>query len=116
MYQEPTRRLPNLSERCHVRKIARLLAQPLSPVGSPIFGVTKSSKRASAMSATHTTHSDQANHAAVRLLIGLISRPCSLAPSSQHHLTALPSPERYDKRYEEHLRKRVESNFEESLT
>jgi len=29
MYQEPTRRLPNLSERCHVRKIARLLAQPL---------------------------------------------------------------------------------------
>src|SRR5215213_9338716 len=29
MCQGPTRRLSNLSERCHVRKIARLLAQPL---------------------------------------------------------------------------------------
>src|SRR5215211_427510 len=30
MYQEPTRRLSDLSERCHVRKFACLLARPLS--------------------------------------------------------------------------------------
>src|SRR5215211_9092749 len=29
MYQEPTRRLSDLSERCHVRKFACLLARPL---------------------------------------------------------------------------------------
>src|SRR5215207_9578411 len=42
--------------------------------------VTKSSKRPSAMSTTHTAHNDQANHAAVRRLIGLTLRPCCLAP------------------------------------
>src|SRR5215203_6682125 len=31
MYQEPTRRLSDLSQRCHVRKFACLLARPLSP-------------------------------------------------------------------------------------
>src|SRR5215218_6116367 len=30
MYQEPTRRLADLSQRCHVRKFACLLARPLS--------------------------------------------------------------------------------------
>src|SRR5215203_1499154 len=53
---------------------------PGTPAGitSP---VRKSSKRASAMSATHSAHSDQANHAAVRWLIQLTPRPSSLVPS-----------------------------------
>src|SRR5829696_486256 len=35
MYQEPTRRLSDLSQRCHVRKFACLLARPLS---TPVDG------------------------------------------------------------------------------
>src|SRR5919112_2788425 len=52
----------------------------LSPGGRGTSTVKKSSKRASAMSATHTTHSDQATNAAVRGLIQLTPRFCSLAP------------------------------------
>src|SRR5919112_2520965 len=55
----------------------------LSP-GSPAeitSPVRKSSKMASPTRATHTAHSDQANHAAVRWLIGLTPRPCFLVPS-----------------------------------
>src|ERR671921_2989293 len=53
---------------------------PGTPAGmtSP---VRKSSKRASPRSATHIAQSDHANHAAVRWLIGLTPRPCSLGPS-----------------------------------
>src|SRR5215211_1626274 len=40
----------------------------------------KSSQRASTMSTTHTAHSDQANQAAVRLLILPAPRPCFLVP------------------------------------
>src|SRR5215203_993111 len=53
----------------------------LSPGGRGTSTVKKSSKRASAMSAAHTTHSDQATNAAVRWLIQLTPRPCSLVPS-----------------------------------
>src|SRR5215218_1471459 len=54
----------------------------------------KSSTRASVMSTTHTAHSDQANQAAVRCLIGLDSSslsPCPLChnPTLQHY--RLPS-------------------------
>src|ERR687898_2951198 len=52
---------------------------PPSSKGSS--SVMKSSTRASVMSTTHTAHSDQANHAAVRRLILPFPRPCSLAPS-----------------------------------
>src|SRR5215212_10042605 len=37
MYQEPTRRLSDLSQRCHVRKFACLLARPLR-LRSPLLG------------------------------------------------------------------------------
>src|SRR5918998_6945596 len=52
----------------------------LSPGRRGTWAVRKSSASASAISAAHTTHSDQANHAAVRRLIGLTLRPCCLAP------------------------------------
>src|SRR5688500_3824465 len=48
--------------------------------------VTKSSRKASPMSNTHTAHSDQANQPAVRWLIRLTPRPCLLVPS----VTTLP--------------------------
>src|SRR5215213_11485372 len=56
--------------------------------------VRKSSKRASAISTTHTAHSDQASQAAVRRLFPPTSRPCFLVPfvttiTLPHHL--LPS-------------------------
>src|SRR5215210_6531480 len=54
----------------------------LSP-GTP-WGITspvrKSSMRASVISTTHTAHNDQANHAAVRRLIGLTPRLSCLVP------------------------------------
>src|SRR5215218_86275 len=53
----------------------------LSPGTRGTSAVRKSSKRASATSAAHTAHSDQANHAAVRWLIQVTPRPCCLAPS-----------------------------------
>src|SRR5215203_5509063 len=52
----------------------------LSPGRSGTSAVRKSSKRASAISTAQTTHSDQANHAAVRGFIQLTPLPCSLAP------------------------------------
>src|SRR5215217_21737 len=61
-----------------------------------------------AASATHSAHSDQANHAAVRRLIPPTPRPCCLALPSQPHSTGLSSPKRYDKRYEEEVFARCE--------
>src|SRR5918995_5466847 len=62
--------------------------------------VRKSSQRASPMSTTHTAHGDQANHAAVRLLILLTPRPCLLVPFvTTITLPPSPSPRHSDNRY-----------------
>src|SRR5215211_236817 len=52
----------------------------LSLVGMGISPVRKSSMRASAISTTHTAHSDQASQAAVRWLIPPTPLPCFLVP------------------------------------
>src|SRR5215210_6216500 len=44
-------------------------------------GLYRASTTAEAANATHSAHSDQANQVAVRGLITLTPRPCSLAPS-----------------------------------
>src|SRR5918993_1707342 len=72
----------------------------LSPGRRGTSAVKKSSKRASAISAAHTAHSDQANHAAVRWLIQLTPRPCLLVPFvTTITLPPSPSPRHYDNRY-----------------
>src|SRR5215208_641303 len=63
----------------------------------------KSNKRESTRSATHATHSDHASLVAVRRLIPPILAPVPLSLLSQHHSTALPSPKRYDNRYEDRI-------------
>src|SRR5215207_7492457 len=77
-------------------------ASDSTPVSTAIVGpslgpsvimrsVRKSSQRASPMSTTHTAQSDQANQAAVRLLIPPIPRPCFLVPFVTT-ITLPPSP------------------------
>src|SRR5215217_3869557 len=44
--------------------------------------------------------SDQASHAAARVLIALTPLPCSVDLRARHHSTIRPSPKRYEKRYE----------------
>src|SRR5215216_7560835 len=62
--------------------------------------VRKSSQRASTISTTHTAHSDQANQAAVRLLILATPRPCFLVPFvTTLTLPPSPSPRHSDNRY-----------------
>src|SRR5215204_5516751 len=65
------------------------LGPRLPPQHPGTSAVRKSSKRASAMSATHAAHSDQANQAAVRRLIPPIPRPVSLSLSSQPSLYSI---------------------------
>src|SRR5215210_4141115 len=66
--------------------------RPSLSAGGTITGdVNKSSKRASAISTTHTAHNDQVTLAAVRGLIPLLLRPCFLVPfvttiTLQHYL------------------------------
>src|SRR5215218_7731752 len=62
--------------------------------------VRKSSQRASTISTTHTAHSEQANQAAVRLLILPNPRPCFLVPFvTTITLPPSPAPRHYDNRY-----------------
>src|SRR5829696_7905196 len=72
------------------------LRPTLASGGRGTSSVTKSSKRASAISTTHTAHSDQATQAAMLRLFPPTPRSWFLASFVNHHSTALPSPEHYD--------------------
>src|SRR5215203_5406893 len=52
----------------------------LASRGRKVVSVRKSSKRASAISTTHTAHTDQASQAAVRRLFPPTPRSCFLVP------------------------------------
>ena len=83
----------------------------LVPGGTGTVRVTKSSRKASPMSNTHTAHSDQANQPAVRWLIRLTPRPCcSLVPS----VTTLPYSTTVSQALRQTLRsRRSRTNFRE---
>src|SRR5215208_2378618 len=74
---------PTVGNASESTPISRAKAGPGLCPGGPGLStspVRNSSKRASTMSATHTAHSDQANHAAVRWLIPPIPLLCFLVP------------------------------------
>src|SRR5918994_6267019 len=98
---------PTVGDASESTPVSRAKAGPGLCPGLPILIeslaaslIRKSSTRASPMSTTHTAHSDQANQAAVRLLILLTPRTCLLVPFvTTITLPPSPSPRHSDNRY-----------------